>query len=59
MTNAARLLAGVALMLCVVPAFAQNTPGQEPPPKADPGTTVQAKCIDENDHYKMNGRERH
>ena len=57
MTNAARLFAGVALMLFVAPAFAQNAPGQELPPMADPGTTAQTKCIEENDHYKMNGKQ--
>ncbi len=52
----ARILA-LAVLLCAAPAFAQNAPGQEPPPKADPGTTVQASCIDENDHYARNGKQ--
>jgi hypothetical protein len=56
MTNAARCLAVAALMLCAAPAFAQNAPGQEPPPQADPGTTGQTNCIDENDHYVTLGK---
>jgi hypothetical protein len=55
----ARYVVAAALMLggCFA-AAAQNAPdaGQtppkaEPPPVADKGTTVQSKCIDENDGY--------
>jgi hypothetical protein len=64
MTHAAKWLAAVALLLsgCIAVA-AQNAPasgqdkGQEPPPVADAGTTAQANCINENDHYKMSGRQ--
>src|SRR5471030_1427320 len=55
MTKTARLLAAAAVMLCAVPTFAQNAPGQEPPPQADPGTTIQEKCLDENDTFTMRG----
>lgn len=57
MTHAARLLATAALMLCAAPALAQNAPGQEPPPQADPGTTIQANCIAENDTFTMRGKQ--
>jgi hypothetical protein len=59
MTNAARLLAVAALVLCAAPAFAQNAPdpGQELPLQAEPGSTSQIECIDENDHYTMNGKQ--
>src|SRR5450755_3937448 len=57
MTNAARLLAATALMLCATPVIAQNAPGQEPLPQADPGTTVQASGTDENDGYEMRGKQ--
>ena len=60
MTNAARFLA-LALVLCAAPVFAQNAPGQEkgqePPPKADPGTTIQEKCLDESDTFTMRGKQ--
>jgi hypothetical protein len=60
MTNAARSLAVAALMLCgsLAPALAQNTPAAapQPAPVADPGTTVQANCISENDHYVRLGK---
>jgi len=60
MTKAAKYLAVAALMLAgCLSATAQNTPatGQEPSPVADAGTTAQANCIDENDHYKMSGKQ--
>jgi hypothetical protein len=61
MTNAARLLVAAALMLCAAPVFAQNAPGQEkgqePPPQADPGTTIQANCLAENDTFTMRGKQ--
>src|SRR5450755_3154410 len=61
MTNAARLLAAAAFVLCAAPVFAQNAPGQEksqePPPQADPGTTIQEKCLDENDTFTMRGKQ--
>jgi hypothetical protein len=46
-----------AMLMCgllTAPAFAQAT--QEPPPAPEPGTTVQSKCIDENDGYMMKGK---
>ena len=59
MTNAVCRLAVVALLSGCLPAAAQEQtpPASEPPPKADAGTTVQAKCIDENDHYKRSGKQ--
>lgn len=66
MIHAARLLATAALMLCAAPALAQNAPGQEkgqePPPKTeqakpDPGTTIQANCLAENDTFTMRGKQ--
>ena len=57
MTNAARLLAAAAFVLCATPVFAQNAPGQEPPPKADPGTTIQENCLNENDTFTMRGKQ--
>ena len=57
MTNAARLLAAAAVMLCAAPVVAQNAPGQEPPPHADPGTTIQASCLDENDTFTIRGKQ--
>jgi hypothetical protein len=57
MTNAVRILALAALILCAAPAFAQTTPGQEPPPAAEKGATAQASCIDEDDHYTRNGKQ--
>jgi hypothetical protein len=60
MTNIVRRLAGAALILSLSIAAAQAqtaATGQEPPPKADAGTTGQSKCIDENDHYKMRGKQ--
>lgn len=47
----------VAALLCgllTAPAIAQ--PAQELPPAPEAGTTVQAKCIDENDGYTMKGK---
>ena len=38
-------------------AQTQTRAASEPPPKADAGTTVQAKCIDENDHYVRSGKQ--
>jgi hypothetical protein len=55
-----RLFAAAMLTLAgCFTAAAQNAPGQnqEPPPVANKGTTVQAKCIDENDGYKRNGKQ--
>lgn len=59
MTNAVCRLAVVALLSGCWPAAAQTQtpPASEPTPKADAGTTVQAKCIDENDHYKRSGKQ--
>ena len=61
MTHAVRLFSAVALILsgCLGTAQAQTAPapGQEPPPVADPGTTGQRKCIDENDGFKMRGKQ--
>jgi hypothetical protein len=60
MTVAARLLVAAALMLCAAPVFAQNAPGQEKgqePPQADPGTTIQANCLAENDTFTMRGKQ--
>jgi hypothetical protein len=61
MTNAVRRLAGAALILSAsftAAAQAQTAATrQEPPPQADAGTTGQSKCIDENDHYKMRGKQ--
>ncbi len=47
---AAALLCG----LLTAPALAQST--QEPPPTPDAGTTVQSKCIDEQDGYALKGK---
>jgi hypothetical protein len=52
----AKIFAVAALMLCAAPAFAQNAPGQEPPPVADKGTTIQADCLSENDYYVTLGK---
>ena len=60
MTIAVCRLAVAALVLSGCwPAAAQTQtpPASEPPPKADAGTTVQAKCIDENDHYRRSGKQ--
>jgi hypothetical protein len=53
-----------ALLLCgCIAASAQNAPdaekdkGQEPPSKADAGTTLQLSCIGEEDGFKMNGKQ--
>jgi hypothetical protein len=65
MTNAAKLLAAAALLLCGCFSAAAETQtqtlsvpvsGQEPPPVADPGTTGQLKCISEDDHYVRLGK---
>ena len=52
-----KTFAAAALIMCglAVAASAQTT--AEPAPKADAGTTIQADCIDENDHYKMSGKQ--
>jgi hypothetical protein len=64
MTHAAKCLAVLALCLCgcfAGGAMAQNAPaadqdkGQEPPPKPDPGTTAQLKCIAKNSGFKRSG----
>ena len=60
MTNAAKFLAGAALMLFAVPALAQNDAGQtppkdEPPPVADKGTTSQLNCVEENGKHMGSG----
>ena len=61
MTNAVRRLAGAALILSASFAAAAQAQtaatGQEPPPQADAGTTGQLKCIDEDDHYTMRGKQ--
>jgi hypothetical protein len=61
MTQAVRLFFAVALILsgCLAAARAQTAPAarQEPPPVADPGTTGQSKCIEENDGFKMRGKQ--
>ena len=61
MTNAVRRLAGAALILSASFAAAAQAQtaatGQEPPPQADAGTTGQLKCVDENDHYAMRGKQ--
>lgn len=58
MTKAGYVLAAALMLGGCFAAAAQNAPdsGQtppkaEPPPVADKGTTVQEKCIDENDGY--------
>lgn len=58
MTNSTPCLAAAALILCGLTgaAAAQNAPA-EPAPQADAGTTVQEKCLDENDHYSRNGKQ--
>lgn len=60
MTNIVRRLAGAALILSACFAAAAQTQtaatGQEPP-QADAGTTGQSKCIDEDDHYRMRGKQ--
>ncbi len=43
-----------AALLSATHAFAQNAP--EPPPKPDAGATAQTNCIDEEDHYRMDGK---
>jgi hypothetical protein len=56
----AKRATGAALILCgflSTAAWAQNAPGQEPPPVADPGTTGQSNCISENDNFKRNGKQ--
>lgn len=60
-TTSARTF-GLVLALCIsLPALApaQNAPAAEPPPQAEAGTTVQAKCINENDGYKLVGKTPH
>ncbi len=59
MTHAIRLFCAAALTCLAAAAQAQTapTPGQEPPPVADPGTTGQFKCIEENDAFKMRGKQ--
>ena len=57
MTKAGYVIAAALMLGGCFAAAAQNAPGQEPPPVADKGITVQAKCIDENDGYiTHNGR---
>ena len=51
MTKAGYVIAAALMLGGCFSAAAQNAPGQEPPPVADNGATVQAKCIDENDGY--------
>lgn len=51
MTKAGYVIAAALTLGGCFAAAAQNAPGQEPPPAADQGTTVQAKCIDENDGW--------
>jgi hypothetical protein len=61
MPHVARLFFAVALILsgCLAAAQAQTAPapGQEPPPAADSGATAQGKCIEENDGFKMRGKQ--
>jgi len=66
MSNSIRRLAGATLILCACvtgAAAAQTAPaggedkGQAPPPQADAAPTGQANCIDENDGYKMHGKQ--
>lgn len=54
-----RTLSAVALLYgCLTaPVWAQNAPGQEPPPQPDASTTAQSKCIEENDGYVMKGKQ--
>jgi hypothetical protein len=56
MINAARCFAAATMLLCANTAWAQSPPAAEPPPKPDAGTTAQANCIEENDHYTMRGK---
>jgi hypothetical protein len=52
-----KTLALAVLLLCAsFAAQAQIAPAAESAPKADPGKTIQANCIDENDHYVMRGK---
>jgi hypothetical protein len=50
-------LAAAALILGGLAGVASAQTAPEPAPKADAGTTIQAACIDENDHYKRNGKQ--
>jgi hypothetical protein len=61
MSNIAKFFAGAALILCgcfTGAALAQNAPaaGQEPPPKADAGTTSQSSCISDSGGFKRDGK---
>ena len=50
-------LAAAALIACGWAGAAAAQNAAEPAPNADAGTTIQAACIDENDHYKRNGKQ--
>jgi hypothetical protein len=56
MTDAAKCLAGAALILCLASLAVAQTAAPEPAPTPDPGTTGQSKCISENDHYIRLGK---
>ena len=61
MTNTAKFL-GAALLLCgccAGAALAQNAPaaGQEPPPKADEGTTAQLNCLADSGGFKRDRKQ--
>ena len=45
-----------ALLLCGLAVASAQTAPVEPPPVADQGSTVQAKCIEENSDFKMSGK---
>jgi len=57
MIKASYVVAAALMLGGCFAAAAQNAPasGQEPPPVADKGITVQEKCIDENDGYTRRG----
>jgi hypothetical protein len=60
MSHTAKVLGAAALLLCggfAGAALAQNAPaaGQEPPPKADAGTTSQLNCISDSGGFKRSG----
>jgi hypothetical protein len=53
----AKTLFAAALLLCgSIAAQAQTAPAQETAPKADAGSTIQANCINEEDHYMTRGK---
>jgi hypothetical protein len=57
LSSSVSICALACLLACAsFAARAQTAPADAPAPKADAGLTIQANCIDEDDHYMRRGK---